>query len=276
MPTHWLVALSLAVAAAVGAAIYALSPEKLSALGGILSGAGSILAVLWFSAGLRYQSKQLDEQRRQFASHTEQLLESNRRDALLVAQGILAASEKQAVEFHGEVTSALGLSARYVLMIPELQKMLDCSDAEIVSTLYTGWFKTEHAATIFMNGVKTAAELYCRSLGTTDIDYSKNPAEFYRAYSERFNTQAFFSAMALPASTISDFMLNCDGARKSALIAFQIACAQRIGPGMVKPDLLQRSMEAHQAEGYPLPAIAASVLTSHSSGSPTATAEFRR
>jgi len=86
MPQRLLFLLTGLIALATALAICLLAPERLSALGSILAAAGSLLAVIWFSASLWYQSRQLQEQRQQFALQFEHLKETSRRDALILAK----------------------------------------------------------------------------------------------------------------------------------------------------------------------------------------------
>ncbi len=57
-----LILLSLLDAAAAAAAMYHLDNARLSSYGSILSAAGGVLAVIWFTGSLWYQSQQLKEQ----------------------------------------------------------------------------------------------------------------------------------------------------------------------------------------------------------------------
>jgi hypothetical protein len=70
-----LVFLSVLVVLATGIATCYLETEQLSAYGSIFAGAGSILAVIWFTGSLWYQSQQIVEQRGQFSEEFKHLRE---------------------------------------------------------------------------------------------------------------------------------------------------------------------------------------------------------
>src|SRR5262245_16053221 len=88
-----LVLLTILVVLTVVAVILNFSTTNVSAYGSIVSGGGSLLAVIWFTASFWNQTRQLNEQRVQFAAQFHHLQESSRRDSLLMAKGILKAAE---------------------------------------------------------------------------------------------------------------------------------------------------------------------------------------
>ncbi|MBI5461800.1 MAG: hypothetical protein HY941_06395 [Gammaproteobacteria bacterium] len=255
MPTRILIGLSLAVAIVVGVSIRELDHERLSALGSILSGAGSLLAVLWFSAGLRYQSKQLEEQRKQFAAQFQHLQETSRRDALMLAKGILDRAEEKTIAHHGSISSTNELLAEYT-HFEELKPILESTNPHEVIRAYQSWMKKEGAALILFNGIKAAAEVYLHSIGTRDVDYSKSPEDFYFIYSPHFATLPFFNTFTGIATVLSEFMVRLAPGRNAALIAFFAANAKGISPEIIKMDKLRSDIEKHTKDGYPLPAIA--------------------
>lgn len=255
MMTRILIGLSFAVAILVGISIHELDHERLSALGSIISGAGSLLAVLWFSAGLRYQSKQLDEQRKQFAAQFEHLEETSRRDALMLAKGILDRAEEKASMHHGSISSTNDLLIAYT-HFEELKPILESTNPEEVIRAYHSWMKKEGAALILLNGIKSAAEVYLRSIGSTGIDYSKSPEDFYFIYSPHFATLPFFNTFSGTATLLSEFMMRLAPGRNAALIAFFAANAKGICPEIIKMEKLHADIEKHVKDGYPLPAIA--------------------
>lgn len=255
MLTRILIGLTIAVAIVVGFSIRLLDPDRLSALGSILSGAGGLLAVIWFSAGLRYQSKQLEEQRSQFATQFHHIQETSRRDALLLAKGILDKAEEEAIAHHGSISSVNDLAAKYT-NFEELKPILESTNPQDVLRAHKSWMKKEGAALRLLIGIKSAAEVYLRSIGATDIDYSKTPEDFYFIYSPHFASQPFFNGLAAAATLLSEFMVRLAPGRNAALIAFFAATAKTISTEIIKMDKLRSDMAKHVADGYPLPAIA--------------------
>lgn len=221
----------------------------------MLSGAGSLLAVLWFSAGLRYQSTQLEEQRKQFAAQFDHLKETSRRDALLLAKGILEGSEQQAITLNGQITVISELTSAYMDM-GELGPLLNSKDPAEVMKAHQRWVKKEGAALLLLNGIKSAAEIYLRSVNVTDIDYSRPADEFYFVYSSRFASQPFFNKYSGTAQILSEIMVRLTPGRNAASIAFFAASIKSTDAKLFKLDRIKADIEAQLATGHPLPEIA--------------------
>ena len=258
MPIRNLVALTVAVAVVVAVSIRVLSPDQLSAFGSILSGGGSLLAVLWFSAGLRYQANQIEEQRKQFEAQFKYLQESSRRDALMVAKDILEKAERDAIALNGKITHISELLTEYT-NFSELKPLLESTNASEVLRAHSSWMKKEGAALQLLQGIKSAAEIYMRSAGTPGVDYSKPPDEFYMIYSVHFSSLPYFQAVSGVAHMLSEFMFRIGPGRNAALIAFFAASAKSISPDIIKMDKLRADMAKHVQSGHPLPAIAKEV-----------------
>ena len=258
MPIRILVGLTVAVTIGVALLIWLLDHGPLSALGSILSGAAGLLAVIWFSASLRYQSTQLEEQRKQFTTQFRHLQETSRRDALLLVKDILVKVEEKTIAHHGSISSINELFAEYT-NLKELKPILESTNAQEVLHAYQIWMKKEGAALILLSGIKSAAEVYLRSVDVTDIDYSKSPEDFYFIYSPRFESQPFFNSLAGTATLLSEFMVRLAPGRKAAQIAFFAAMTKAMSANIVKMDKLRADMAKHVADGYSLPAIAKDV-----------------
>jgi hypothetical protein len=253
--TRTLAGLTVAVALMAAAAIYALDSEKLGALGSILSGAGGLLAVIWFSAGLRYQSRQLEDQRVQFAAQFAHLQETSRRDALLLCKTILDKAEERAISINGSIKSITELFPAYA-KFDELKPLLGSTDAQEVLRAHTNWMKKEGAAVALLSGIKSAAEVYLRGIGATGIDYSKAPEDFYFIHSSWFETQPFFNELAGTARMLSEFMVRLQPGRNAAFIAFFAATVKGVSPDIIHMGKLRDDMKKQVDAGYPLPEIA--------------------
>ena len=262
MSTKVLLGLTIFIAIVVALSISLLDPERLASFGSILSGAGGLLAVIWFSAGLRYQSRQLEEQRAQFASQFQHLQEASRRDALLVARGILENAEARAISHNGKIKRIDELFVEYS-MFAELKPILESTDPGEVMRAFQDWMKKEGAALAFLSGVKSAAEIYLKSCGVTDIDYTKSPDEFYFVYSPRFESQPYFNSISGTARLLAEFMVRLAPGRNAAVIAFFAASARTFSRDIVKMDELRKDMEKHVADGYQLPKIAVELWPRH-------------
>lgn len=255
MSIQFLVAISVVIAGSIAVAIGLLDHERLSALGSIVSGGGSLLAVLWFSAGLRYQANQLAEQRKQFTAQFHQMQESSRRDALLVAKGILEKAEERAIAFSGKVSSVGEILIEFT-KFEDLKPILESTRPSEVLEAHARWMKKEGAASMLMQGIKSAAEVYLRSISTPDIDYSKPADEFYMIYSPHFASLPFFESFAGSANMLSEFMFRLSPGRQAATIAFLAATSKSLSPKIIKMAKLREDIAKHVANGYPIPAIA--------------------
>lgn len=173
----------------------------------------------------------------------------------MLAKGILDRAEEKTIKHHGSISSTNDLLAEYT-HFEELKPILESTNPHEVIRAYKSWMKKEGAALILLNGIKSAAEVYLRSIGMTGIDYSKSPEDFYFIYSPHFATLPFLNTFAGTATLLSEFMVRLAPARNAALIAFFAANAKSISPEIIKMDKLRSDIEKHVKDGYPLPAIA--------------------
>lgn len=247
----------LTVLVMVGAiyAILELDTEKLSSYGSILSASAGILAVIWFTASLYYQAQQLKEQRTQFLTEFQQLQETSRRDSLLLARNILDSAEQRALNHHGEITSSAELVNIY-LIFSELKPIMESEDPIEVQQACKVWMKKEGAATILIKGIKNATEVYFRSIGAKNIDYSKPPEEFVYIYGPSFWKQPFFEAYEATATMLCQFMIRLEPGRKAAVIASLAAIAKSGHDKLLNMDIVLEDIKKHLEKGYPLPKIA--------------------
>jgi hypothetical protein len=257
-----LIVLTVVVMAATGITIASFGPNELSGYGSIVGAAGSLLAVIWFSASLWFQGVQLREQRTQLREQREQftrefshLQETSRREAILMAKGILDAAEQQAVRQHGGINSISELPSLY-LHFTEFKSIMESDDPSVVTESVNAWMKKEGAALALMKGIKSAAEVYFRAVGISEVDYSKKPEEFVYVYGPRFWGVPFFSSLEGTATMLADFMIRLEPGREAALIAFFAATAQGVGKNILKMDKVMESLRKHREKNYPVPKIA--------------------
>ncbi len=249
-----LILLTVLVFVAVTAAMFTLNTNDLSGYGSIAQAGGSVLAVVWFSAGLWYQAKQLQEQREQFAAQFMHLQESSRRDALQTARNILDDCEQRAIAQAG--ISSSGELVTFYMNFAELKPILESTNAEEVMRAYQLWMKKEGAALILLTGIKSAAEVYLRSTGVDGIDYTKKPEEFVYIYGPLFFDQPFFGKFYGTAQLLCEFMVRMEPGRSAAQIAFFAARGKSFGERFLKMDKVRGDIQAHVAKGHPLPEIA--------------------
>lgn len=126
-----LVLLTILVVVAVVGAIMNIDANNLSGYGSIIAAGSGLLAVIWFTASLWYQSRQLKEQRTQFLAQFQHQQESSRRDSLLTAKNILDAAEERAISHHGGISSSSDLLTQY-LNFAELKPILESDNPDVV------------------------------------------------------------------------------------------------------------------------------------------------
>lgn len=263
MPNIRLLSLaSILVFALVAFALKTYSPSDLSGYGGIISAGGSLLAVTWFSAGLWYQSQQLNEQRTQlneqriqFLAEFKHLQNENHRESLQLAKTILETSEQRALSQLDGVSSVSDLLAHY-MNFHELKPILESDDADVVLKAFKAWSKKETAAMILLRGIKSAAEVHLKSADVQGIDYSLSPEDFVFIHGVRFWKLPFFDAYEGPATMLSNFMVNLEPGRKAAQIAFMAATGKTFGTKILHMDKVREDIQKHTARGYDLPKIA--------------------
>ena len=261
MSNRNLVALTIIVFILVGLATFMLDAGSLSALGSIVAAGGSLVAVLWFSAGLRHQAtqldaqmKQLDDQRVQFQAQYEHIREASRRDALLVARDILDKAETEVLKA-GNWANISELTTAY-MKFDELAPLTKSRDPEIVLQAFQTWSRKEVAAGSFLNGVKSAAEIYLKSIAAPNIDFTKDPEDFYMVYSPWFEKQPFFARIAGSTAMLADIMFRLQPGRKAAQIAFLVASNATIPEGIIVVEKVREDIGRQRTAGHAVPAIA--------------------
>ena len=210
-----LILLSVLVSTAVAAAMYHLDNARLSSYGSILAAAGSVLAVIWFTGSLWYQSQQLREQRTYFLAEFKHLREEGRRNALMLAREILHAAEAKALSLNSQLTSLSDLPTNYI-GFGEFKDILESHDPVTVQAAIQSWLKKEGPAMTLMKGLKSAAEVYFLAVGKEDVDYSKEPEEFVFVYGSQLWSLPFFEAYQATATMLSEFMVTLEPGAKSS------------------------------------------------------------
>jgi hypothetical protein len=256
-----LIILTVIVIIAVLASIAFVDNEALSAYGSVIGGAGSILAVIWFSASLWYQSiqleeqgKQLKEQREHFAREFSHLQEAGRRDAILIVKGILDDAEQQAIKQNGSIKTISELLPIYA-KFDECGIIINSDDVDTVAAAVTSWMKKEAPALTLMKGIRSAAEVYFRARGIDSIDYSKTPEEFVDTYGSQFWGVPYFSSLAGTAAMLAKFMMTLQPGRAAAQIAILGVTLRWGGTAGVNMDKVLEDLKDHCEKNYPVPKI---------------------
>ena len=263
-PILVLVLVSLIVLGSAIIAMVCLPTERSSALGSLIGGAAGMLAVIWFSASLYYQSKQLKEQRQQFFENFHQLIEDNRRNSLVLVRDILSRAEEKALKSNPELTSFIELKIQYIKM-SNLQAALTSTDPQTVLKDAGKWLKTiEGPALTLMTGIKFAAEIYFRATGKTDINYTLEPEIFVRNYAGTLCIVPYFEEYIPVALTISNWMVNMKSVRAAVDIAYWVAAYKGMlidgVSDIIDKNRIIEDVKNYKKAGYALPAIAEGLL----------------
>lgn len=255
--TRLFILLSVAIVLlAIGVLVWL--PAESSAIGSVIEAAAGLLAVIWFSASLYYQSQQLREQREQFRENFRQLSEDNRRSALVAVRDVLLRAEERALRCAPDCQSLDGFTLYYT-RIPEWDIIEHSTDSNVVYEAAMKWLNAKDLpAVVLMRGIKNAAEMYYQAVGKEDVDYSMDPEFFVEKYGSDLWKLPYFEEYAGVARTLAPFM----GFMKSHRATMQLAAYAAViknsrngGTGIAEDDLLER-IRAHKKAGYPVPAIA--------------------
>jgi hypothetical protein len=253
---HLLLLLScIVLLAAIYAALY-FPADQSSAIGALFGAAGSILAVIWFSAALYYQSKQLQEQREQFQAEFKHLREEAHRNALTFAKDILSDAEEKSLKQNTRLKSVNDLMSVY-LAPDELKTILESTNAEEVRDAVKLWHEREGPAITLMSGIKKAAEIYFTAVGKTDVDYSKQADEFVYVYGPLLWKLPYFESYASVAEILSSIMIRWRPAREAALLAAKVSLLKTAPAGIINKDKILEDVKKHRESRLPIPAIAA-------------------
>lgn len=250
-----IIVLVLALVAAV------LLPTKYSSAVGSLFGAGAgMLAVIWFSAGLYYQSQQLKEQRQQFLENFKQLQEDNRRNSLVLVRDILSRAEERALKSNPDLKSINDLMTQYINML-ELSTTLKSTDPNTVLVDGKNWLITKEGPALFlMRGIKSAAETYFRATGESGIDYTLEPELFVAAYGPTLWEVPYFEEYRAAASFLSEWMVKTKPIRAAVELAYWVAALKQASSEgvseIMNTDKIIEDVKQHLKAGYPLPEIA--------------------
>ena len=256
MKKYWLLILiTIAVVLAGVCVLLCASDTKASTIGSVAGACGGILAVVWFLAALKSQSKQLENQKEQFLAEFQTLREGTRRDALMFARDILKDAEEKALKQNPRLNSIADLFTNY-MDFSSLGVILKSSDPQEVLEQLKVWAKVEGPAITMMRGIKSAAEIYFRATDLKDIDYSKEPEDFVFIYSPHIEKLPYFDTYIGSLRLLTDFMSRLQPGRKAALLAWQVAFAKTSPKGWMKDEKIREEIETRKASGLSIPKIA--------------------
>jgi len=243
----------LPIEIAIGLILY-FPASTYSAIGSLIGGIGSIIAVIWFYTSLRLQSLQLNEQRQQFSYEFQHIREEGRRSALLLVKSILDDTEKQIFKFYPELKSISLLPTLY-LDFRDLKPILESTDPMIVKQCTENWIKKEGPAIMLLKGIKSAAEIYFTSTGKKDIDFSKPPEEFIFIYGCWLWNLPFFDIYQGTSTLLSEFLLLTSKGRAAVMLAASVVLYMISPKGIIDEGKVEKDIKLHKQKECCFPKI---------------------
>jgi hypothetical protein len=251
---------SIAVVLAAIAIPFHFSTEYFSALGSLFGATAGMLAVIWFSASLHYQSQQLKEQRQQFVENFKQLREDNRRSSLVLVRDILSRAEERALKSNPDLKSINDLMTHYMNIL-EWGDILKSKDPDTVLEAGKKWLTTKEGPALFlMRGIKSAAETYFRAIGMNGIDYTIEPELFVAVHGPTLWKVPYFDEYQAVGAFLSETMPRLKPGRERIQLAYWVAALKKSVDedlhGVIKEEKIMEDIKQYVKAGRTLPAIA--------------------
>ncbi len=235
-----------------------LTPSQYSAIGSLFAAVGGLLAVIWFSASLHYQSVQLQEQRQQFSQEFSHLREQSRRDALNFCRDILRDAEERALRINEKFTSESSITPLFAVWAGHARLATTTKDPEEVVKAVDQSYQWEAPAVFLISGIKQAAEIYFRSIGKKGVDYSLDPELFVLACEDLLLRLPYFEAFQPKAHCLCHALAKTKRIREATHLALLVAM-MKTTPELIKEDAIRDDIRRFKEKGWMLPAIAEDV-----------------
>ncbi len=252
----WTAILLLSAVGIAGAIVAGvkLPSDQYSPIATLVAAASSFLAVVWFTATLLYQARQLREQRNQFTVSLDRMHRDSKRDALVVAESILRDTEKRALGQNKDMKSLAEILPIYV-DFSNMKVMIESKDPNEVLAAGMKWLQQEGPALTLMRGIKAAALMYQESVGTQMFIPAKEPDEFVYINGPVLWSLPFFQNYQGISDIVAQFMFTLLPGRTSAQLAYMVAIAKTNKEGIVKKEKLEEDIRLIREKNYPIPKI---------------------
>ena len=242
----------------IGSATYVairLPYEKYSHIVSLATSTASILAVIWFTATLIYQARQLSEQRQQFSVTIEQSKRDAQRNALVVADEILRDADNSALSQNSSLKNLSEIVLAYMNW-DSLSILLKSSDAMEVVQAGKEWLKREGPAVTILKGIQTAIRVYADATADSSFDFTMDADEFVYIYGPKIWILPCFQRYQGTAHMLTEFMIRITPGRKAAIVAYTIAIGKSTSEKMLRIDKVREDIEDLRKKNYPIPEIA--------------------
>lgn len=223
-------------------------------LGSLLGASAGVIAIIWFYRGLRLQSLQIEEQRKQFSrQHHVQ-----HQDSLLTF--LNSVSERIEKQFK-ELLDALNLSdlsqltVKYLESMEQYNEALESPDAKIVLSASQEWMKIEGPCMKFMSAIKDVIILHKMRLELDIEEKEQDVATYVFINSSHLFQQPLISNYHTSVSMLSEQMMLLAPGRKAMFIATSTAMALVAPEGFMKTDKILDEINKQKADGEVMPKI---------------------
>lgn len=223
-------------------------------LGSLLASSAGFIAVIWFYRGLRLQSLQIEEQRKQFA--TQYRIQHH--DSLLAF--LQSASEKTEAALE-ELIDQLSLDSPdeittcYLNSVEKFKIPLESADPDAVVRSVKDWMETEGPCVKFLSAVRDVIILHKMRLGLEADSTDEDVADYVYVNSSHLLRQPLMTKYQGVVSMLAEQMMLLSPGRKKTRLAFSAAMAMLLPEGVVKLDEVLAEIEELREQGKSLPVI---------------------
>jgi hypothetical protein len=223
-------------------------------LGALLGAFCGLLAIIWFYRGLRLQSIQIDEQRKQFTRQ----MHLQHQDSLLA---FLNTSSDRMERYLSELLTSLNIPnesqvmSKYLSSLQYYKQATESRDPNEVLTQIQNWMKIEGPCVKFMSSVRDIIILHQKRLGMEDNSEGIDPAEYVYINGAHIMNQPFMSAYKSTVNLLSEQMSLISPGRKAMSLASTAAMAQIAPKGVMKRDKIIQNIKKAISDGLLVPKI---------------------
>lgn len=195
--------------------------KRIESIAGISGSIGTLLTVLWFSASLMYQGKQIKEQRKQFMLNNDQTKFDLKLNALEKANNILNDSlEKIEKNSNGKYNYRTIFDA-YLTNI-HLFDALSKDNPDEVINMVKDWIEYEAYLNMYLDAIISSYKVYAEVVGIELLKRDKKE-DFILANKDVIFNTPYYSHHNSYAFLVAHIMANMAAKRAAMLLAIQVA-----------------------------------------------------
>lgn len=241
-------------------AIYSYSEKAgIGDLGSLMQGFSGIVAVIWFYRGLRLQSIQIEEQRKQFSGSYYLQHQDSMLSFLDKAAEKIERSYKELIESLS-IPDGSHLFSSYLKSMEYYKEAFESTDPNVVLEQTRLWMKIENPCIKFMSSVKDVIILHNKRLGLEEHADDIDIADYVYINSGYLFQQPFMTAYEGAVRMLSEQMMLLSKGRKAMFLALTTAMTLTAPEGIMKKDKMLEDIEKHKIKNLPLPKICEKLL----------------